>query len=408
MFFDEYGGWTRPSPNTPSRYRKPPKPRRGGYQLPNYRRTAPRPGTPGYRPRPGRPGSPGNFAKGAFRAAAKSAFVPGGWGRKALSFAAQLGWEYFQQEGNPFEGWGYGSTHKLTDDFPYDVADGYGGWTVVCTTNPALRPSEPSRKVGILPGSPSISSLFCDVSGVNAANRAPGTGLPAGLTRLDLVQSSAGSPWPNRNGRPYWKATNSLAGGSPLPLPYKVGSIVQPIGDPFPDVQPMTKTALSSTGGKARVPYGIPAMSLNIEPPGPTKNPDDTHELRPPNPDEKEDKFFDNTGRALREIYGAITEVGDALDCLKKNTHVPRDKRQFGRHHKYYGKTIQEQMRFVLDNADYIDIPGAVSCMLLQHASDEAIGVTAGGAARNFNRNPYNPRRHGGPGFGSGGFARMR
>lgn len=308
---------------------------------------------------------------------------------------------------NPEDPWAYQPQKRLTDDFPYDF--GNAGGTLNCSVDPANHPTETNRKVGVVPGSPSLAATVCNVSTINQANLAPGSNLPAGLTKVVLVQSSGGSPWPNRNGRPYevwtWPGTRTT---SPA-LDYKKGVRVMPMNAPFPYTQMKPQPTGSAQPGYL-VPYGSRAMTVVLHPDKPPeKIPDDVHLHVPPGENEKEEKPLDKTGRSVKEVWGALTEVDDALDCMEKSFKKNPDPRHL-KHVPINHRLDLRLYRLIREaNAGNIDWQAFVNCMAVNNFQDKIIGRLGGGAARQLNRSPYAPRGRAYRGFGTGGFStRMR
>lgn len=416
MYFDEYGGWSRGAgTSTPSRYR-PPKPGRR-YQYPSrkYMRPGPRPRSRPYGLPPAPRGAPGRMGWGrAFGMAAGAAAFANAdpaasrsWSRSANAYLAQfLPWNTGKLFEPAFTGWGYGATHPLTNDYPYDFDS---TWTNTCNIVPPG--PEFARKVGTAP--PAIVQT-CNVSGVNRATQAVGD-VAAGKTYVGMICS--GVVWPNPNGRPYWTWTRVLP--SPAPIRYKVGRIVLPMADPFA----FTETKMERVGPKAGgyvaeagahygyvPPYGVPSKDIVFEPgKPPVKNPNGIHKNVPPGPGEKEDKPTDNSGRGVGGVYGGLTEVGDAMDCMQKSFKKNPDPA----HHKHapIPQRFDLKVRRMVSEAaaGNIDWQKFVECMAFNNAQDAAIGMANRASSRRLQNNPYSPRRTSPIGWGTGGFStRMR
>lgn len=297
----------------------------------------------------------------------------------------------------------------VDSDHPY----GFGpGWTVVCSAavqNPGLAPN---RKLGLVPGSPGISPTVCTNSTTLQSNTAWGGTIPAATTRVDLVASSQAHP--NQNGQPYFQATH-LANPASNPIPFNTRTYTVPVSDPF--IGPATQmhrvahvgVPMDDPGGP---PYVVPSMDVTVpdnEPPW--SDPGGGHAQVPPAPGDPEDKPIDNTGRSVKDVYGALTELKDLSDCLSANTKVWRRK---GHGKKSLvspcaGMPLMQKFRCLAQNAQHLDVAAFVQCMATQNLTDEIIGRMSSRAYSNLNKSPYNPRRDSGLGLGTGGFVtRMR
>lgn len=425
MFYDEYGnfggGGSRVG-NAPSRRPRPGR-TRTPYNYPSRKYVRP-PGAPRPRPRPygmpppprGAPGGRAGFRGGfgwAFGAAALANADPAAsrkWARTANDYLAQfLPWDTGELFEPAFTGWGYGKTRPLTDDYPWDPGP---EWTKLCDIVPPG--GENQRKVGIIP--PLTITTTCNVSGVARANFPVGIIVPANATYMGMVAS--GAAWPNVNGRPYW-TWGRPASPNNRPVLWKVGRIVLPLNDPFAFTEtkmervgpaPDPFVAEAGAGYGYVPPYGVPASSVVFEPgKPPVTKPRDIHLRVPPERREKEDKPVDDSGRSVKQVYGAITEVGDAMDCMQKSFKKNPDPS----HHKHVPipQRFDLKVRRMISEAaaGNIDWQQFVNCMAINNAQDAAVGGLNRAASRRLQNNPYSPRRTSPIGWGTGGFStRMR
>lgn len=331
------------------------------------------------------------------------------------AIAQWLPWQTGPLE-DPFAGWGVGIIDDSLVDFPYQLD---GSWTITCNFDPAVaHPFEPIRKLGVTPappGYPAIASAFCDVSSVGNSNFPWGSTIPggSGASRIIVLTQSSTAAAGNRNGRPYFRATHPSSPAA-APIPYTPGKVILPVADPMTEVQ-MEAHPQGRTSNKVRLMTGYQTAAMTVTIPGrgpPTKNPDDVHNRVPPGPKEREEKPMDKTGRSVKEVYGAMTEIGDALDCMQKSMKKGSGYKQFGN-----VKRVPVNQRLDLKAlrmaqaaaSGQIDWGKFVECMAVNDFKDRVIGGLGGGAARQLNRSPYAPKGRAYRGYGvGGGSTRMR
>lgn len=89
---------------------------------------------------------------------------------------------------------------------------------------------------------------------------------------------------------------------------------------------------------------------------------------RPPAPNTKEHKWI-LRDPALAKVYGKATELNDFLNCALKNM-----KKRPGHRKPPPRPGLHNKLRYVMQNAGDIDIPGMTLCVATEQAKDVAIG----------------------------------
>lgn len=146
----------------------------------------------------------------------------------------------------------------------------------------------------------------------------------------------------------------------------------------------------------------MPQTQTQLEPGGNIKVPPDN---RPPPPGEWERKILVLLGGSPGKLYGFITEIGDAMDCLINAIHagmpqvieggvkVPKPRPA--------GTTPQAKAAFIVNNKRFIDFEVFARCMVTENFKDAVIGK-ANQYANRITKNPYWVRP---VGVGAGGWA---
>lgn len=257
------------------------------------------------------------------------------------------------------------------------------------------------------PGGP-LNGIPCGVSAIAAQNASYGTPVLAHHTFVQECTSN--HPFPSTDGRPYLSHTRAVSPGYPDAV-FVTGTGVLPMTQPFDEpVSAPVDYGQPQEKPQRLKPYQIGVRQIEFSGRRPPRNGPGVHNVLPPSRGEKEDKG-QFPGRAIAEAYGKLTEVGDALDCLEKNIKYPKGQRYGASRQPRGSKRIQDRVAWVLDQTSRgnLDVPGFMACFVQNQATDALVGIPAGAAARQLNRNPYNPRRQSGLGFMSGGFStRMR
>jgi len=254
-------------------------------------------------------------------------------------------------------------------DHPYQFGS---DWTVLCTGTPPG--THPNRKVGVFPGLPGISVHTCGVSGAGASNLPEGSALPGGLTYVQLVSSNSASPWPNRSGRVYMRASHAASPVS-APLPYAPTPAVMPM----PEAAPAPAQATEQSSGKSaseRARSGEPfsdwGWNFGGGPPsgsGVTVVPVGPYRPSAPPLGTKERKWKLGKGGAVGDLFGAFTEMADAVDCAYKAVG--------GKGNPGLQKKVQfVSARYDVGNQAHND--AFVSCMVTEQAKDMVIGLSSG------------------------------
>lgn len=323
------------------------------------------------------------FSKFMTSAAYMAAYLAGEWAGE--EFAKQL------------------SSVSAPVDYPF--GDLPSGWTTVCSVDPQARPLEPSRKIGIIPGSPALGSTACSVSTINQANLGPGSSLPGGLTRLVLVQSSSASPWPNRNGRPYFIASHPASPASePLTNGKQTRTMPMPIGIPEP-----FDFAETGVDYKTATPAGwgfTQAINFKFPPKGPPTKVTEPYRDSTPPPRTRERKWKLGKGGVAGDVFGALTELGDAMDCAvqaaKKHggpTHGFAKTTGHRRHRGQKSKGFFNKAKYIRDNFDVGNagmVMDFLKCMAANEITDRAFGTLSSKAGKAFGEATGSPR---GPGI---------
>lgn len=300
---------------------------------------------------------------------------------------------------DPHAEWGYQPQRRLTDDYPWDFGP---EWTKTCDVVPPGL--EVKRKMGFIP--PLTITTTCNVSGVARANSPNGAAVPANATYAGMICSTL--DWPNTNGRPYWTWTRPAL-GSNKPVPYKVGRVALPLNSPQ-DVRQMQPQPTGQARTMTSARYITPSMDITVPSDRPPwKDPGGGHVNMPPPKGTSEEKPYDNTGRSVKDVYGALTEMKDFADCASKNT--TRKNRDGKTIHPCHGMPLAQKLKCLAENAvrGNLDVGGFLECVAQNELTDALIGKISRRTSRNFSRSPYNPRRTSPIGWGVGGFSsRMR
>lgn len=140
------------------------------------------------------------------------------------------------------------------------------------------------------------------------------------------------------------------------------------------------------------LPFVSAPSAVKLTPGGPKPVKPD---FRPPLPGNWEKKAYALLTGPVGKAYGALTELGDAMDCLvgaiKGGKGSP-------------GKTLQERAAYIVRNREKIDFPEFVMCMATQNFKDAVIGRVSG-AADSITKDPY-WRRPVGPSAGGWAYPR--
>lgn len=250
------------------------------------------------------------------------------------------------------------------------------GWNVLCSSDPGNFPTEPVFKVGINPGalvgSTNVTQGTCGVSSLNRANAADGVTIPAGATLFQRVQST--QPLPNRNGRPFVIAT--FPGGSVDPVPFGPGKSAAPLPDAAPPAAEETEKSNGEPlqGGSPAV-GAQPSIDFDFGSGGGSTVTPGWHFPVPPGRGEKEEKIKLGKGGAVGDLFGTVTEIGDAVSCLFK---AAGGKGKAG---------LPEKTAFVAKNFDITDpsmVAAAIKCLALNHLEDMVIGKFGQAADKAF------------------------
>lgn len=286
-------------------------------------------------------------------------------------------------------------------------------WTTICTA-PIHPEFTPISGVGFNPYTGHVPANIgaCGTSIVGAQNAPYGTAVPPEATQVQECVSN--NPFPSTDGFPFAVHQRSTA-GSPTGVtfyPAHAKAQSMPLAQPLDETHDLAVSyGQPSTGRRGTLrPYQIPVREIEFRHGKPPRSGPGVHDVLPPSPREKEDKG-QFPGRSIAEAYGKWTEVGDALDCLEKNIKYPKSPRYGASRQPRGSKRVQDRIAWVLDQTSrgHLDVPGFMACFVQNQATDALVGIPAGAAARQLNRNPYNPRRQSGLGFMSGGFStRMR
>jgi len=215
-------------------------------------------------------------------------------------------------------------------------------------------------QVGINP-----PGLICDPTALDVpdgranATIAPGSpGWPVGANRRWLSigqQNDVGVV--GRTGRnQQWSRTTANA---KKPVPWVPGAVgpapnLEPPIQPYPSVTQYPRTR-TRPGGSSRPPA--------YRPPYFTGPKDTVPQL--PKPRERKLKFRPS---AAHQIYGALTEIQDALGCLEKNTSAERPR------YKGLHQRIMVLANALVENPRSLNIGGFISCMVKENVEDAVIG----------------------------------
>lgn len=378
-------------------------PKTGVKKLPPYRYPGytgkpvpgPRPGTPGYVPRVPRPGSlaevqqnPGGFP-----------ILPGGGAGKVAFRIALNTFIAIAQDWGPE--WAKMPSNSVPGGYVFP-----SGWTLFCTSCCPSSSQNVYHNAVVYAGfNPGCGNSI--KAGVSQAWGTPIT-LPAGGSSVSEVWGKTSNAPPNPQGYTIneWVAPAGFPGGV---APYAPGTVTLPIPNALGTSQMERVPSKEQSSPQRLKPYQSPAMSLTLQPGRPPrKNPHDVHNHVPPGKNEKEDKPFD-PGRSVKEVYGALTEVDDALDCMEKSLKDNKDKTH--RKHVPWNKRLDLRTLRAAQEAysGNIDWQKFVNCMRINNAKDALIGGISGTASRNLNQSPYAPRGRAYRGYGvGGGSTRMR
>lgn len=274
------------------------------------------------------------------------------------------------------------------------------GFTVVCDVDPT--PLAINRKQGWAPGPPVIG-FTCGVSTINRANLPYGSAFPSNSTTISMVQSSAGSPWPNMNGRPYWVAIrNTGVGDRPGGYPFgkTLRSLPMPVSAPAPSESVETGPSRS-----ARSAFGwgfTQAINFKFPPKGPPTKVTEPYRDSPPPARTRERKWKLGKGGPVGDAFGKVTEAMDAVDCAVKAAKANGgpvhgfDKRTG--HRRWRGqksKGIYNKAKYIRDNFD-VGNPAMVmdflKCMVANEFTDRAIGGLSSKAGKAFGEASGSPR----------------
>lgn len=250
----------------------------------------------------------------------------------------------------------------------------------------------------------------CGTGTVGAQNAPYGTAVPP--EALFVQECVSNNPFPSTDGFPYQVHSRIVSDGTPdaVYLPW-TGPMTLPLAQPFDEVSEVpAEYGQPQESPRRLLPYQIAVRQIEFRHGKPPKAGPGVHTVMPPSPREKEDKG-EFPGKALAEGYGVLTEINDALDCLQKNIKFPKSPRHGASRQPLPSQRMQDRIAWVLDQTSRgnLDVAGFMACYVQSQATDAAVGKLAGPAARQLNRNPYNPRRQSGLGMMAGGFStRMR
>lgn len=197
----------------------------------------------------------------------------------------------------------------------------------------------------------------------------------------------------------YYPFTSPGVLGQPVPIP-----LVPTYGQPTPTLRPPTPAGDIETGyGPGPKPVGGPKPlpdnrrtlrpDVGPEPDPVTRAPPHGPPLPPyiepetghPNlPDKKGRKKFKIKYGKAGKLYGFLTEIGDALDCVEKHFNAPTGP-------KLAGGMAGRALRLadaIYHNPNALDVPNFLACMIEQQLQDKLIGK-ASGLANQITKSPY-------------------
>lgn len=280
-------------------------------------------------------------------------------------------WYYHWDE---WQWWNQGAPSK-PGSYP-GLVNGVGGWTVNCTGAPLYA----NKKMVIFPTPPGFgtgSPSPCG-AGLNLlfSNCPVGTDIPVGTTRV--VFSSGPQPWPATLAQIYerWFCSPPAVAA----VPYKVGTIVLPAPLHGWDPDPPVVSEQVAVGRAQPFSVGV-AIALSSDGTG-NRTPVPPSNPGPPVPGSKERKFTLGKGGRAGDIFGAVTEMSDALTCavsaIKSNGGPKAPHMGFVKSAQFVAK------HFDITNLGIVE--DFMSCMVQNHVTDFAIGKLNSVASRQFGK----------------------
>lgn len=263
----------------------------------------------------------------------------------------------------------------------------------------------PWHKIGYAPAAQS----FCNNNGnFGTPGALVGDDIPAGVSWVQFGSGLSNVPPPD----PFmWveERWDRPAGPSPAPIKYKVGFVL-PLegadGAPAPAEEIEQSVPLPS---QARLGYGFVVSTIfqfSTRPqPGDSgqgsKTPDAPYRDAPPPPRTRERKWKLGKGGIVGDVFGAATEIQDAMDCavkaIKSTAKTPRS----AGHKRWLGapagksKGVYNKSKYIAQNFDVGNpdmVMAFLTCMAQNEITDRIVGEVSSRAGKAFGNASGSPR----------------